>query len=78
MLFPAYPVTEVLPRLCEVLGKHTAAILKAPAGSGKTTLAPLALLNEPWMAGRKILLLEPRRMAARAAAWRMEIGRAHV
>lgn len=71
MLFPAYPVTEVLPRLCEVLGKHTAAILKAPAGSGKTTLVPLALLNEPWMAGRKILLLEPRRMAARAAAWRM-------
>lgn len=71
MLFPAYPVTEVLPRLCETLRTHTGAILQAPAGSGKTTLAPLALLTENWLAGRKILLLEPRRMAARAAAWRM-------
>lgn len=46
-------------------------MLSAPPGSGKTTLIPLALLNEPWLAGKKILMLEPRRVAARAAARRM-------
>lgn len=46
-------------------------MLQAPPGSGKTTVAPLALLDEAWLGHRKILMLEPRRIAARAAAWRM-------
>ena len=50
---------------------HRDAVLKAPPGAGKSTLVPLALLDEPWMRDRKILLLEPRRVAARAIARRM-------
>ena len=50
---------------------HRDAVLQAPPGAGKSTLVPLALLNEPWMRDRKILLLEPRRVAARAIARRM-------
>ncbi len=50
---------------------HRDAVLRAPPGAGKSTLVPLALLNEPWMRDRKILLLEPRRVAARAIARRM-------
>ncbi|MEZ0335953.1 MAG: ATP-dependent helicase HrpB, partial [Gemmatimonadales bacterium] len=47
------------------------AVLQAPPGAGKTTRVPLALLDEPWLADRRILMLEPRRLAARAAARRM-------
>ena len=65
------PVKEILPQLKAVLAAHGGSVLTAPPGSGKTTLVPLALLNEPWLKGRRILLLEPRRMAARAASWRM-------
>ena len=50
---------------------HRDAVLRAPPGAGKSTLVPLALLDEPWLGGRKILLLEPRRVAARAIARRM-------
>ncbi|HEU5358906.1 MAG TPA: ATP-dependent helicase HrpB, partial [Gemmatimonadales bacterium] len=50
---------------------RNSAVLQAPPGAGKTTLVPLALLNEPWLAGKKIVMLEPRRLAARAAATRM-------
>ena len=50
---------------------HRDAVLQAPPGAGKSTLVPLALLDEPWLRGRKILLLEPRRVAARAIARRM-------
>ncbi len=64
------PVEEALPALREALRKGTRAVLQAPPGAGKTTLAPLALAAEPWAAGR-ILVLEPRRVAARAAAERM-------
>jgi len=53
------------------LASHRDAVLTAPPGAGKSTLVPLALLDEPWMAGRKLLLLEPRRVAARAVAARM-------
>jgi ATP-dependent helicase HrpB len=53
------------------LATHRDAVLTAPPGAGKSTLVPLALLDEPWMAGRKLLLLEPRRVAARAVAARM-------
>jgi ATP-dependent helicase HrpB len=65
------PVVEVLPLLRRALAAHPAAVLQAPPGAGKTTHVPLALLNEPWLAGRSILMLEPRRLAARAACARM-------
>src|SRR6185312_6205541 len=50
---------------------NNAAVLVAPPGAGKTTRVPLALLDEPWARGRKIIVLEPRRIAARASAERM-------
>ena len=65
------PVTEVLPALREALATRSEAVLQAPPGAGKTTLVPLALLKEAWLQGRKIVMLEPRRMAARAAAARV-------
>ncbi len=65
---PRLPVDEALPQLAATLAGGGNAILSAPPGSGKTTRVPLALLDEPWLAGGKILLLEPRRLAARAAA----------
>src|SRR6476620_7583588 len=65
------PVDEALPRLKAVLAERPAAVLVAPPGAGKTTLVPLRLLDAPWLAGRKIVMLEPRRLAARAAAERM-------
>ena len=71
MTLPDLPAAAAFPALRRALAAGPCAVLCAPPGSGKTTLAPLALLDEPWLAGRKILLLEPRRMAARAAAWRM-------
>lgn len=64
----ALPVDAVLPRLRSALGEGRRAILVAPPGSGKTTGVPLALLDEPWLAGRRIVMLEPRRIAARMAA----------
>ncbi|HWI61989.1 MAG TPA: ATP-dependent helicase HrpB [Symbiobacteriaceae bacterium] len=62
------PIEPVLPALQENLRTGTNAVLVAPPGAGKTTRVPLALLEEPWLAGRQILMLEPRRLAARAAA----------
>ena len=67
---PALPVTAVLPQVKAAL-REGHAILSAPTGSGKTTLVPLALLTEDWLLHRKIIMLEPRRIAARAAATRM-------
>ncbi|MCF6369081.1 ATP-dependent helicase HrpB [Rhizobium halophilum] len=67
---PQLPVLTVLPDLCDALRTGTRAVLSAPPGAGKTTLVPLALLHEAWCAG-KIIMLEPRRLAARAAARRM-------
>lgn len=68
---PSLPVDAVLPELLAALAASTAAVLIAPPGAGKTTRVPPALLDAPWLEGRKILLLEPRRLAARAAAERM-------
>lgn len=67
----ALPIRFVLPELKATLSSFSSAVLCAPPGSGKTTVVPLELLEEPWLAGRKILLLEPRRLAATAAAARM-------
>ena len=65
------PVDAVLGELRAALVQRTSAVLVAPPGAGKTTRVPLALMNEGWLQGRKILVLEPRRIAARAAAERM-------
>ncbi|WP_421935720.1 ATP-dependent helicase HrpB [Phenylobacterium sp.] len=65
------PVHEALPELKATLAARNAAVLVAPPGAGKTTVVPLELLAEPWMAGGKVVVLEPRRLAARAAAERM-------
>jgi ATP-dependent helicase HrpB len=62
------PIEIVIPQLRSALAASGAAVLQAPPGAGKTTRVPLALLNEPWLAGQKIVMLEPRRLAARAAA----------
>ncbi|RUY10717.1 ATP-dependent helicase HrpB, partial [Mesorhizobium sp. M2A.F.Ca.ET.040.01.1.1] len=68
---PELPVTAVLPALGEALSQRNSAVLVAPPGAGKTTLVPLALLDAPWLGEGRIVLLEPRRLAARAAARRM-------
>jgi ATP-dependent helicase HrpB len=65
------PIDEALPSLRAALAGGVSAVLQAPPGAGKTTRVPLALLAEPWLGGRRILMLEPRRLAARAAARRM-------
>ncbi|MFS0838245.1 ATP-dependent helicase HrpB [Paenibacillus sp. 1P03SA] len=62
------PVEAVLPELLDVLRRERNAVLIAPPGAGKTTRVPLALLQESWLDGKRILMLEPRRIAARAAA----------
>lgn len=66
-----YPVDLIVPRLAAALSESPCAVLVAEPGAGKTTRVPLALLNEPWLAGRSIVMLEPRRLAARNAAHRM-------
>ncbi|MDX5436497.1 MAG: ATP-dependent helicase HrpB, partial [Pontibacter sp.] len=68
---PDLPVKEALPGLLNALQRHTRVVLEAPPGAGKTTLVPLALLQAPWREDGKILVLEPRRLATRAAAQRM-------
>jgi ATP-dependent helicase HrpB len=68
---PTLPILEALPALRAALAAGPAAVLEAPPGAGKSTVVPLALLDEPWVRGRKILMLEPRRLAARAVAQRM-------
>jgi ATP-dependent helicase HrpB len=65
------PIDVVLDELGRTLAGHNAAVLVAPPGAGKTTRVPLALLDAPWLKGKKIIMLEPRRIAARASAERM-------
>jgi len=62
------PIDVILAPLRQALAENTALVLQAPPGAGKTTRVPLALLDAPWLAGRRIIMLEPRRLAARAAA----------
>ncbi|MGF1548584.1 MAG: ATP-dependent helicase HrpB [Thiotrichales bacterium] len=65
------PIHAILADVRATLAQSRRLVLQAPPGAGKTTGVPLALLNEPWLAGKSILMLEPRRLAARAAAARM-------
>ncbi len=68
MEFAHLPITGVLPQLQELLIHNSVALLTAEPGAGKTTKVPLALLGQPWLHDKKIIMLEPRRLAARAAA----------
>lgn len=65
------PIHHVLPEVKEKLLSHTRLVLQAPPGAGKTTALPLALLDEPWLKDKKIIMLEPRRLAVRSSAARM-------
>jgi ATP-dependent helicase HrpB len=66
-----FPIHTILPNLKTALNTHNQIILQADPGAGKTTVVPLELLNDQWLKGQKIVMLEPRRLAARAAAERM-------
>ena len=66
---PILPIQTVLPELKDTLDKHRSVVLSAEPGSGKTTIAPLSLLDATWLKGQKIIMLEPRRLAARMAAF---------
>ncbi|GLX15101.1 ATP-dependent helicase HrpB [Pseudomonas straminea] len=70
------PIDSLLPDLCRALADRDEVVLEAPPGAGKTTRVPLAVLDQPWLAGQRIIMLEPRRLAARAAAERLasELG----
>jgi len=65
------PIEAGLPALKEALAAHGSAVLEAPPGAGKSTVAPLALLDEPWARGKRLIMLEPRRLATRAIAQRL-------
>jgi ATP-dependent helicase HrpB len=65
---PVFPITPLLPDILASLAERPRLVLEAPPGAGKTTQVPLALLDAPWLSGARIVVLEPRRIAARAAA----------
>jgi ATP-dependent helicase HrpB len=65
------PVVEIIPQLQVALATNDVVVLSAPTGAGKSTLLPLALLHETWLQGKKIIVLEPRRLAAKTIAYRM-------
>lgn len=68
---PDFPIQQIIPDVKRVLEKQSLLILQAPPGAGKSTILPLQLLEETWLAGKKIIMLEPRRIATRAVATRM-------
>ncbi|PTT63790.1 ATP-dependent helicase HrpB [Stenotrophomonas sp. HMWF003] len=68
MTAPIFPISPLLPQILDHLADHARLVLEAPPGAGKTTQVPLALLDAPWLQGRRIIMLEPRRVAARSAA----------
>jgi ATP-dependent helicase HrpB len=72
---PTFPIDPLLPQICDSLEKHPRLVLEAPPGAGKTTRVPPALLDASWLGGRRIVMLEPRRVAARAAAMFMAKAR---
>lgn len=65
------PIVDIIPEIKKKLEQHNTVILQAPPGAGKSTILPLQLIDELWLKGKKILMLEPRRLAARAVANRM-------
>lgn len=65
------PVSEIIPKVKNHLSSSNSLIIQAPPGSGKSTLLPLALLDESWLEGKKIIMLEPRRLATKSIAQRM-------
>lgn len=65
------PVDALLPDLRRALVERGVAVVQAAPGAGKTTIVPLALLGAPWLGDRRLIMLEPRRLATRAAAHRM-------
>ncbi|WP_019586829.1 ATP-dependent helicase HrpB [Deinococcus apachensis] len=71
---PDLPIAEVLPEVRAALAAHPLVVLQAPPGAGKSTALPLALLDEAWLAGQSIVMLQPRRVAARAVAARLAEG----
>jgi len=66
-----FPINEIIPQLKVALEKEPVIILQAPPGAGKSTILPLELFREEWLNNKKILMLEPRRLAARSVANRM-------
>ena len=68
---PKLPIDDVLAEIKATLGRHNRMVLQAPPGAGKTTAVPIALLGQPWLKDRQIIMLEPRRLAARNAAARI-------
>ena len=70
-MIPDFPIQQIIPDVKHTLEKHSLLILQAPPGAGKSTILPLELMNENWLIGKKIIMLEPRRIAARAVATRM-------
>jgi ATP-dependent helicase HrpB len=70
-MIPNFPIQQIIPDVKRVLEKQTLLILQAPPGAGKSTILPLQLIDEPWLTAKKIIMLEPRRLAARAVATRM-------
>ena len=65
------PVAEAIPNVKKGLSEQNTLIIKAPTGAGKSTLLPIALLEEDWLEGKKVIMLEPRRLAAKTVAMRM-------
>lgn len=66
-----FPISEVIPEVKNILSTRNTLIVKAPTGAGKSTLLPVSLLEEEWLKGKKIIMLEPRRLAAKTVASRM-------
>ncbi len=73
-VFPGLPIAEVIPEVRRALVAHPLVVLQAPPGAGKSTALPLELLHEPWLAGQGVIMLQPRRVAARAVAARLAEG----
>lgn len=66
-----YPVQKIIGQLAKRLEERPTVILQAPPGAGKSTILPLLLLDETWLKGQKVVMLEPRKLAARSVAIRM-------